>query len=291
MTTAEWSELCAGAPVFLDGAWGTQLQERGLPPGQGSDEWNLSHPDEVEAVAQAYVDAGSQIILTNTFGANPVLLAQHDLADRAREINRIGAERSRRAAGKHVRVFGSIGPTGKMLMMGDITEEEVTAGFELQAEALREGGVDGLVVETMADLQEATLAVKAAATTGLPVVGCMVYDSGPDNDRTMMGTSPQQAAEAFAEAGAWAVGANCGQGPDGFMTLCRQYREATQLPLWLKPNAGLPEMQDGEAVYRMTPESFAQEVKQLIDAGTTFIGGCCGTSPAFIEVLTKNGSI
>ena len=136
MTAEEWKDLCTQAPVVLDGAWGTQLQARGLPPGTGSDCWNLSHADEVEGVARSYVDAGSHLILTNTFGANPVMLAQHGLLDQLEDINRIGVECSRRAAGDGARVFGSIGPTGKLLLMGDLTEAEMAAGFERQVAAL-----------------------------------------------------------------------------------------------------------------------------------------------------------
>ena len=285
MTAAEWNELCGRAPVLLDGAWGTQLHTRGLATGEISERWNITHPAEVQALAGAYVEAGSGVVLTNTFGANRIVLARHGLDDKTAEINREAARLSRSAADSRARVFGSIGPSGKMLLMGEVSEDELTGAFEEQARALADGGVDALVIETMADLDEAVCAVRAACGTGLPVVACMVYDSGPNNDRTMMGISPAEAAERLQEAGAWALGANCGQGPAGFRAILDQYAAVSRLPLWMKPNAGLPEVVDGNTVYRVTPEEFAREAAQLCGAGATFVGGCCGTGPAFIEAL------
>jgi 5-methyltetrahydrofolate--homocysteine methyltransferase len=165
-------------------------------PGEAPDLWNLTHPKEVAAVARAYVEAGSEIILTNTFGANRIRLTESGGADRLKEINLAGVALSRKAAGKRALVFASIGPSGKLLTNGDVTEEELRAAFTEQAEALVLGGADGLVLETMQDLEEAKLAVAAAKATGLPVVASMVFDSGKDKDRTMMGTTPEQAAAA-----------------------------------------------------------------------------------------------
>jgi 5-methyltetrahydrofolate--homocysteine methyltransferase len=281
------SRLVAGAPVVTDGAWGTQLQVRGLPIGECPERWNLEHPDRVEDVARAYVEAGSRIILTNTFGGNRVMLERHGLAGQTAEINCTGAALSKRAAGVRALVFASIGPTGKMPMMGDVTEEELLEVFGEQARALRDGGADGLVIETMADPQEAAAAVKAAKATGLPVVGCMVYDSGADLDRTMMGITPEQAAEVLAEAGADVIGANCGKGILPYIPICRRLRAATAKPLWLKPNAGLPVMVDGKAVYRQRPEEFAEAIREIVRAGAAFVGGCCGTSPDFIKALDR----
>jgi len=270
-------------PVLLDGAWGTQLQAAGLPIGGCPDEWNLSQPDRVEAVARSYAEAGSRVVLTNTFGASRFMLERHGLADRAAEINRRGAELSRRGAGDRVRVFGSIGPTGKMLMMGDVTEEQLRDAFREQAEALASGGAHGIVIETMADLEEACLAVRAAKGTGLPVCGCMVFDSGEHLDRTMMGIAPEQAAEGLAAAGADIIGANCGKGIEHFLETCRRLRASTERPIWIKANAGLPEIVAGQTVYRTTPKEFAARVPPLVQAGASFVGGCCGTSPEFIR--------
>lgn len=280
-------ELIADAPVLTDGAWGTQMQARGLEPGTCPDAWNLTHPERVEEVAQAYVEAGSRVIITNTFGGTRFTLKRYGLADRAREINRIGAEISRRAAGNRAKVFGSIGPTGVMLMMGDVSPETLREAFAEQARALAEGGADALVIETMSDTAEARLAVEAARQTGLEVVACMVFDSGRDRDRTMMGTTPEEAARVLIEAGADCIGSNCGQGIEGFIGICRRLRAAAPCPIWIKANAGLPEIVDGQAVYRQTPEGFASLVPDLVEAGASFIGGCCGTSPEFIQAVGR----
>lgn len=277
--------LLASGPVVTDGGWGTQLQARGLPVGACPEHWNLEHAERVEDVARAYVDAGSQVILTNTFGGNPFVLARHQLQDRVQEINGRGAEISRRAAGDRAVVFGSIGPSGIMLMMGDVSAEQLQAGFAAQAAALAEGGAQGLVVETMSDPAEAKLAVAAAKATGLPVVGCMVFDSGPSKDRTMMGTTPEEAAAALVGAGADVIGSNCGQGIDGFVDICRRLQAASDVPIWIKANAGLPEVVDGQTSYRQTPEQFAQRAGDLVAAGADFIGGCCGTTPDFIRAV------
>lgn len=279
-------ELIARGPVTTDGAWGTELQSLGLALGEFPDAWNLTHPKQVGQVAQSYVDAGSQIILTNTFGANRIRLAGDGLADHVVEINKAGVQISKSAAAPSgVRVFASIGPSGAMLMTGDVAPEALQAAFAEQAQALADGGADGLVIETMSDLEEAKLAVAGAKTTGLPIVACMVFDSGKAKDRTMMGNTPEEAAEALAEAGADVIGANCGQGIAGFVSIAKRFRTATPLPLWIKGNAGLPQVVDGKARYQTTPEEFASHVPALLAAGANFIGGCCGTRPDFIRAV------
>jgi len=257
----------------------------GLPVGACPEGWNLEQPQKVEEVARSYVEAGSQIIITNTFGANRFVLARHQLDDKVAEINRAGVEISKRAVGDRASVFASIGPSGVMLMMGEVSEDELAAAFADQAQAMADAGADAIVIETMTDPAEAKLAVAAAKQTGLPVVGCMVYDSGPENDRTMMGTTPEQAVEALTEAGADVIGSNCGQGIEGFINICSRLSAATELPIWIKANAGLPEMVDGQTVYAQTPEQFADYVPKLIEAGASFIGGCCGTTPEFIAAV------
>jgi methionine synthase I (cobalamin-dependent) len=286
MTTSHW--FASGA-FILDGGWGTQLQLRGLGIGEHPDLWNLSHPDRVQEVASAYVQAGSDVILTNTFGANRFLLAKHGAGDKVAELNRAGVRLSKEIAQKqNRRVFASIGPTGVMLMSGAVTPDELYAAFLEQAEAIAAEVPDGIVIETMSDPAEAVLAVKAAKTTGLPVAACMVFDSGKNKDRTMMGTTPEQAVEQLSAAGADIVGANCGQGIDGFIPICQRMRAVTALPLWMKANAGLPEIVDGKTVYRQTPKKFAEAAKQLLAAGANFVGGCCGTTPEFIRVLRES---
>ncbi len=280
-------KLLADGPVITDGAWGTQMQTRGLPIGGCPDEWNLTHADKVQEVPQLYVDVGSQIILTNTFRANRVALADYGLADQVEAINRAGAEISCRAAGDKAHVFGSLGPSGKMLMMGEVSEDDLSAAFAEQAQALAAGGAHGLVIETMGDLAELKVALAAARETGLPVVACMCFDSGADLDRTMMGTSPEQAAEELTAAGADVIGANCGQGIAGYVEICRRLRSATDRPIWIKANAGIPEMVNDEPVYTTTPDQFASHGPALVDAGVNFAGGCCGTGPEFIRALAE----
>ena len=280
-------EFTSGSPVVTDGAWGTQLQQRGLAVGGCPDAWNLTELEKVEEVARAYVEAGSQVVLTNTFGANRFVLSRHGLTGKVAEVNRAGVEISRRAADGRAKVFASIGPSGVMLMMGKVSQSELQAAFTAQAEAMAEAGADGIVVETMTDPAEARLAVAAARATGLPVVACMTFDSGPKKDRTMMGTTPEQAAQELTAAGADVIGANCGQGIAGFVEICRRLRAATNGPVWIKPNAGLPELVDGRTVYRQTPEQFAEYVPQLVEAGAGFIGGCCGTTPEFIKAVRE----
>ncbi len=281
------AELTATGPVITDGAWGTQLQERGLEVGACPDAWNLSHPERVEVVPRAYVEAGSQVVLTNTFGSNRFTLARHNLADKVAEINRAGVEISRRAAAGKAKVFASVGPTGIMLMMGEVSPEEVQAAFEVQCQAIAEAGADAIVLETFSDPAEIVLAVAAARKTGLPVVACMTFDSGKDHDRTLMGTTPEQAAQKLTEAGADCIGSNCGQGIEGFVKIAARLKSATDRPIWIKANAGLPEMIGERAVYAQTPEKFAAVVPALIQAGANFIGGCCGTTPEFIRMIVK----
>ena len=280
-------ELLSAGPVVTDGAWGTQLQALGLPPGECPDRWNLSHPERVALVPRRYVEAGSRIVLTNTFRANGVALAGYDLETAMEEINRVGVELSREAAGTRARVFGSMGPSGKMLFAGEISPDRLREAFEQQAAVLAQAGVEGIVLETMTELEEAELALHAAQRTGLPVVACMVFDSGPGHDCTMMGVTPEQAVRRLTEAGADVVGANCGQGIAGYLDICRRMRSATDRPLWIKANAGIPNIVDGTAVYRTTAVEFASYASALIGAGAQFIGGCCGTSPDFIAALCQ----
>jgi len=206
--------LNPGSPCALtvtDGAWGTQLQAQGLPNGACPEAWNLQHPDRVEAVARSYVEAGSRVILTNTFGANRIALARHGWEGEVAAINRAGVAASRRAAGAAARVFASMGPTGAMLSAGEITESEARAAFAEQARFLAEAGAAALVVETMTDLREAELAVAAAVETGLTVVACMVFGVGSARDEIVKGVTPEQAAEVLATVGAAVIGADGGE--------------------------------------------------------------------------------
>jgi 5-methyltetrahydrofolate--homocysteine methyltransferase len=279
--------LFSSRPVIGDGAWGTEFQKRGLAVGEAADFWNLERPEDVEAVARSYVEAGSQVILTNTFRANAVALRGRAGANEVEQINRRGAEISRRAAGARVCVFASMGPTGKVLATGEIDERAVTRAFRLQAEALAAGGADALLLEAFSDLDEARLAVRAALQTGLPVIASFSFHSGENKDRTMMGATPEAAAQAMVEEGVDAIGANCGAGPESFPGLCRRLKDASGLPVWIKPSAGIPSLQSGRAVYAMTPDTFVGFLPALIEAGASFIGGCCGTTPVMIRALAR----
>ena len=196
-------------------------------------------------------------------------------------------EISRRAAAGRATVFASVGPSGVMLMMGQVSEDELKAAFAEQAQAMADAGADGIVIETMSDPAEAALAVAAAHETGLPVVACMTFDSGAKKDRTMMGTTPEQAAEQLTAAGADVIGSNCGQGIAGMVEVCRRLHAATDRPIWIKANAGLPEMRRRQDRLPQTPAEFAAYVPQLIEAGASFIGGCCGTTPEFIRAVVQ----
>jgi methionine synthase I (cobalamin-dependent) len=274
--------------TVADGAWGTELDKLGCPAGFCRERWNLEKPELVQQVADAYINAGSQIIITNTFGANRFVLDGHGLATEVSEFNRAGADISKRAAGDKAYVFGSIGPSGKIVMTGEITEDQVYEAFKEQAEGLAAGGADALVVETMSETTEATAAVRAAKTTGLLVAACMTYDSGKDHTCTMMGVTPEQAAESLTAAGADIIGCNCGIGIENYIVVAGMLRKITDIPIWVKANAGMPEVRGAEIVYNMKPEEFATKVHDLIAAGANIVGGCCGTSPAFIEAIVKS---
>jgi methionine synthase I (cobalamin-dependent) len=280
-------DLLSKRPVLIDGSWGTQLQELGLESNECPDSWNLTHPDLVEKVAKSYVNAGSRIILTNTFRSNRIALQGFGLGDKVKEINVAGVRISKLAASHLALVFASVGPTGKMLMTGEITESEMLDIFTEQMDAIREAGADGIAIETMSDLTEAKIALEAAKHTELPVMVSMVYDSGKDKDRTMMGDTPENIAQDLTISGADIIGTNCGQGIDGFVSICKRLKASTNLPVWIKPNAGLPELKNGKVIYKTTANEFSKHIPALIDAGVDFIGGCCGTSPYFIEVIKQ----
>ncbi len=278
-------EMLAKGPLLTDGAWGTQLQARGLALGDCPDAWNLTKPDAVRAVAAAYVAAGSRVVLTNTFRANAIALADFGLAGDLRRINEQGVMLSREAAAGKAYVFASIGPSGKLLMTGDVSSEDLRRVFTQQVDAAAGASPDALLLETFSDLDEVRIALEAAQSTGLPVVVSFAFDSGRQRDRTMTGLRPEDAARAMEEAGADAVGANCGNGIEAFPAVCARMRAVCGLPLWMKANAGMPEVLDGQAVYVAEATSFARYLPALLQSGASFVGGCCGTSPEFVAAL------
>ena len=280
-------KLVRKGPVVTDGSWGTQLQRRGLSRGESPDSWNLDHPERVAEVAQAYVDAGSQIILTNTFQASRITLERYGLDDKAREINQRGVQISKSVAKDRALVFASIGSCGKMLITGDTTEAELGEVFGEQAAALAEAGADGIVVETMIDVAEAKIAAAAAKQTGLPVVASVVFDAGKNKDMTMMGNSIAEAVDTLSGVGVDVIGANCGQGIEAFAPICKRMRQLTDLPIWMKPNAGLPEIVDEQTVFHTTAAEFGAHVPGLLESGANFIGACCGSDETFIAEIRR----
>lgn len=276
---------------LLDGAMGTELAKRGLEPGDCPELLNIDNPDAVSGIADSYAEAGSDIVLTNTFGGSSQKLVKYDLADRLEELNEAGVRLAKDAAGGRALVFLSIGPTGEFLEpLGLLTEADLVKSFARQVIAGREAGADGVVLETMSDLGETIAGIKAVKdNSDLPVIGSLTFDKGVKGYATMMGVRPENAAEALERAGADGAGSNCGAGIGNLIEIAALMRNATGLPLWIKPNAGLPELVDGETVFRDTPEMMAERIPELVEAGVTFIGGCCGTTPehiaAFREVI------
>ena len=274
--------------LVSDGAWGTMLQDRGLQVGECPELWNLTHPDLVREVAQAYVDAGSEMILSNTFGASRFKLKKFGLGDQVAEINAAGIKLSLEAAADKAVVAASLGATGEFIEpYGDTTEEEMEEVFREQIQAMVDAGVKALCVETMTSIEESVIAVKAAkkVDSGLDVICTMTFDPSPNGFRTMMGVDCERAAEELTEAGADILGANCGNGMDQMILLMRDYRLVTELPLAVHVNAGVPELIGGKTVFRESPESMAAGVEKLVANGARIIGGCCGTGPEHIKAM------
>jgi 5-methyltetrahydrofolate--homocysteine methyltransferase len=274
--------------LVSDGAWGTFLHQRGLQPGECPELWNITHRDDVFAIAKSYIDAGADIILTNSFGGSPSKLEHYGLQDRTAELNKTAAAISREAAGVDHLVLGSIGPTGVILMMGEVSEEALYDGFCIQAEALKKGGVDALCIETMSAVDEACLAIRAAReTTDLEVACTFTFEKTVSGEyRTMMGVSPAEMVQAVKEVGVSIIGTNCGNGFDQMIDIVQEIRSIDPItPILVHANAGKPVFQDGKAVFPETPEKMAAKVGELIKSGANIIGGCCGTTPAHIQGL------
>jgi 5-methyltetrahydrofolate--homocysteine methyltransferase len=278
--------------VLGDGGMGTQLQQAGLEPGGCGDLWNLDQPGRVLAIQRRYVDAGAEIVLTNTFGSNRYVLARYDASDSVISCNMAAAALARQAAGDLAWVLGDIGPFGGFVApLGDDAPEDVHDAFAEQARALLDGRVDGIIIETMTAVEEVTIAIRAAKAAGAPfVIASMSFDATRAGLRTMMGTTPEQAAEAMLEAGADALGANCGTALtlEHFAEIARRYRAvASDIVVLVEPNAGQPELVGDEVVYRESPDEMAASIPLLVDAGVNIIGGCCGTTPAHIQAFAR----
>jgi len=271
---------------------GTELQKLGLNAGQELGElWNLSEDRvKVQSVHRANVEAGADVILTNTFGANPFKLAHYGVKDRLGDINRAGVRIAREVAGADVFVAGDVGPSGEILedWGGTQTKKALYEGFKQQILALAEGGADAIIVETMMDLEETKLAVSAAKEhTDLPVIASMSFSKAQDGFKTLWGVSPADAVEGLLSVGADIVGTNCGITIENMVEVILGMRAVTDAPLIGQPNAGQPEVVDGQTIYRQTMQEMAEHIGALRAAGADLIGGCCGTTPEYTQEVSR----
>jgi 5-methyltetrahydrofolate--homocysteine methyltransferase len=283
------SELKKGGVLVSDGAWGTFLQQKGLKPGECPEEWNISRPADVLAIAQSYIEAGADMVETNSFGGSRLKLEKYGFGDRVYEFNKAAAEISRKAAGPDHFVLGSVGPSGKLLLMEEVTEEELYEAFKEQSMALEAGGVNAIMIETMTDLEEARIAVKAAKeNTSCEVFCTMTFQKIIGGEyRTMMGISPTEMVATIVEAGADLIGTNCGNGIEDMIGMVKEIRKVNaDIPVLVHANAGMPCYLDGVTTFPESPEDMAARVKEIIDAGANIVGGCCGTTPDHIRKVS-----
>lgn len=280
----------SSSPILLDGAMGTMLMEEGLTQGDPPEEWNITHPEKVRKIHRAYIGAGSQVILTNSFGGNRFRLQMHDLQDRVEELNRAAGRNARAeadAAPHTVAVAGSMGPTGSIFEpMGELTFEEARDAFAEQARGLVDGGVDLLWIETMSDLQEVKAAIAGIrSVSDLPISATMSFDT---HGHTMMGISPDQALSALKELNLILIGANCGTGPKELQEAIQKMRETDpDVHLVAKANAGIPQVVNGEIEYSGSPEVMATYASEVRDIGARLIGACCGSTPEHVRAMAK----
>jgi len=272
--------------LVSDGAMGTELMRAGLSPGECPESWNASRPDDVRAISKSYFDAGSDMVLTNTFGASRWKLEKFGLADRQAELVGAGVKLAVEGGDGKGMVALSIGPTGEFIApLGTVTAEEVKADFAAQVAAAAGAGADGILCESMSAIEEITLGVEAAGEAGVCALATMTFSKGPAGYRTMMGDSPAEVAKALEAAGADVVGANCGLGIEDIINIVREMRPATAKPILVHVNAGMPELKDGRTVFPDSPEHMAAKVPELHEAGAQIIGGCCGTTPEHIRAM------
>jgi methionine synthase I (cobalamin-dependent) len=294
MTAKKLKERLLQDVLILDGAMGTQLFARGAKVGKCNDYLNIESPDIVLDVHKAYLDAGSDAVLTNTFGSNRITLKRHGHAEQVEQINAAGVEVARKAAGKDKYMLGDIGPCGDFLEpLGTLKPDELKAAFAEQAQALVDAGADGLIIETMTALDEIQIAVEAAKSVAgeLPVLASMAFGKAGEGFKTMMGVDVSTAVERILDAGVDAVGFNCGTLTlEEYVRLAGQYIDAVskagrKIGVYAEPNAGKPELVDSKAVYRVTPAEFAGAVQGIHEAGINIVGGCCGTGPEHIAAV------
>ncbi len=277
-----------GETLLGDGALGTMLFQKGLESGQCPEEMNLDHPEILEEIAKLYFNAGSDIISTNTFGGSPLKLGNYNLENKFEEINRSGVRAVRQAIGNKAYIAASCGPCGSLLKpYGETDPEVVSESYVKQIFALIDEGIDIIYFETMTDINEAVLGIKAARSISpdIPLCATMTFDSTPKGFFTVMGVTIEQAATELAEAGADVVGSNCGNGIENMIRIAAEFKKHSSLPILIQSNAGLPEIKNEELIYNETPEYMADKVKELIGLGVNIIGGCCGTTPAHIAAF------
>ncbi|MCM8821265.1 MAG: homocysteine S-methyltransferase family protein [Candidatus Omnitrophica bacterium] len=277
--------------LVSDGAWGTEISKEKCAKGIYPELLNITHPEIIEKIARSYIEAGADIILTNTFGGNFFKLKKFGAEDRIERINSSGVKISKKVAGNKL-VFASVGPTGELLQpYGTLSEKEVFDCYSQQVQILINAGADGIVIETMSDVREAVCALIAARKISKEVVVSITFNPGARGYKTLMGQSPSECATLLKNNGADVIGSNCGSGIKDFVVIAKEMKEASNLPVWVKPNAGVPQLISGKTVYPDTPEDMAQYVYKLIEAGASIIGGCCGTTSLHIKKIAQTVSL
>jgi 5-methyltetrahydrofolate--homocysteine methyltransferase len=280
-------ELLKEKVLLCDGAMGTMLQKYGLTTGECPEYYNITHPDIVSKIHKEYIEAGAQVILTNTFGANRIKLSKFNLEDQTREINVSAVKNVKKVIRDDVFIAGDIGPTGSLLEpLGDLTSEEAFKVFKEQVLYLVEGGVDLIIIETMTSIEEVVLATRAAKeNSNLPVASLMTFEVHGNSIKTVMGVDVKTMVKELEKAGADIIGTNCGNGIESMVDIVKAIKKETNRFIIAEPNAGLPELKDGKIIYSGTPDVMCSYVVPLIEAGANIVGGCCGTTPQHIKIM------
>ncbi|HTY60618.1 MAG TPA: homocysteine S-methyltransferase family protein [Acidobacteriota bacterium] len=282
--------LKRGEVIVGDGALGTMLMQRGLKIGEPPESYNLSRPEVLEEIASQYLDAGAEIVTTNTFGASPLRLQQFSLDQDTEAINRAAVEAVRRAVGDKAYVSGDVGPSAKMLKpLGNAEPDEISASLRRQVRALLAAGIDIVCIETVMDLNEAVLAIKAARSldSKIPIMATVTFGRTPQGYFTLMGCSVEDAVGALEGAGANIIGSNCGEGAAQMVEIAREFRRHAHAPVAIQSNAGLPVKAEAGLVYPETPDFVAAKASEMLDLGVQIVGGCCGTTPEHIRAIRK----
>ncbi len=288
MKRSEFLSMLNQGYFLFDGAMGTELQARGLPIGEVPEKWNFSNKSALTDIHQKYSKAGARAVTTNSFGGSPHKLKSCSLQDEAFEVNKAAAEIARHAVGDDILIAGSVGPTGALLVMGELDEADMASGFEIQIRGLVEGGADLIILETFSDLDEIKIALKAAKRiTDVPVIASMTFEPGARGFRTMMGVDIPTAVKTLEDAGADILGTNCGTGIHKAVEIVAEMRKNTSLVICAEPNAGLPKLVNGKTTYLETPQQMSAKISDLINAGAQIVGGCCGTTPEHIRLFSQ----